>query len=121
MLKMWGIYHAYTSRCGYQRINAVFKALYPTKTYIFIENDINFIDECMWLAKKSLLSSLREQQKIAELYYKGIDVVAEGSDWSEHLSIRDIADTLGMSKSTVDRRLKAFESYIISKSIKVNF
>lgn len=64
--------------------------------------------------------TLREQQELAELYYKGIDIVLGGTDWSERLTLRDIANMKDMSKDTVDRHLKAFESYIVSNLPKRN-
>lgn len=115
LLKMWGICNAYSSKCGYKNVSAMFSELYPRKNFDYIENELEFIDECMREAKNSRDALVKEQQDIAELYYKGIDIVVDGSDWSEKLTLRDIAKLKNTSKDTVDRRLKAFESYIVSK------
>ena len=115
LLKMWGICNAYSSKCGYKNVSAMFSELYPRKNFVYIENELEFIDECMREAKNSRDESIKEQQAIAELYYKGIDIVVDGSDWSEKLTLRDIAKLKNTSKDTVVRRLKAFESYIVSK------
>lgn len=115
LLKMWGICNAYSSKCGYKNVSAMFSELYPRKNFVYIENELEFIDECMREAKNSRDELVQEQQDIAELYYKGIDIVVDGSDWSEKLTLRDIAKLKSISKNTVDRRLKAFESYIVSK------
>lgn len=115
LLRMWGICNAYSSKCGYKNVSAMFSELYPRKNFVYIENELEFIDECMREAKNSRDELVQEQQYIAELYYKGIDIVVDGSDWSEKLTLRDIAKLKSISKNTVDRRLKAFESYIVSK------
>ena len=115
LLKMWGICNAYSSKCGYKNVSAMFSELYPRKNFVYIENELEFIDECMREAKNSRDESIKEQQAIAELYYRGIDIVTGGSDWSEKLTLRDIAKLKSISKNTVDRRLKAFESHIVSK------
>lgn len=115
LLRMWGICNAYSSKCGYKNVSAMFSELYPRKNFVYIENELEFIDECMREAKNSRDELVQEQQDIAELYYKGIDIVVDGSDWSEKLTLRDIANLKSISKNTVDRRLKAFESYIVSK------
>jgi len=115
LLKMWGICNAYSSKCGYKNVSAMFSELYPRKNFDYIESELEFIDECMREAKNSRDALVQEQQDIAELYYKGIDIVVDGSDWSEKLTLRDIAKLKNTSKDTVDRRLKAFESYIVSK------
>lgn len=115
LLKMWGICNAYSSKCGYKNVSAMFSELYPRKNFVYIENELEFIDACMREAKNSRDESIKEQHDIAELYYKGIDIVTSGSDWSEKLTLRDIAELKNISKNTVDRRLKAFESYIVSK------
>lgn len=115
LLRMWGICNAYSSKCGYKNVSAMFSELYPRKNFVYIENELEFIDECMREAKNSRDELVQEQQDIAELYYKGIDIVVDGSDWSEKLTLRDIAKLKSISKNTVDRRLKAFESYIVSK------
>lgn len=115
LLKMWGICNAYSSKCGYKNVSAMFSELYPRKNFDYIENELEFIDECMREAKNSRDALVQEQQDIAELYYKGIDIVTGGSDWSEKLTLRDIAKLKSISKNTVDRRLKAFESHIVSK------
>lgn len=115
LLKMWGICNAYSSKCGYKNVSAMFSELYPRKNFVYIENELEFIDECMREAKNSRDELIKEQHDIAELYYKGIDIVTSGSDWSEKLTLRDIAELKNISKNTVDRRLKAFESYIVSK------
>lgn len=115
MLKMWGICNAYSSRSGFKSINAMFRDLYPKKTLIFVENEIEFIDQCMLEAKNSKQKSLREQQKIAEYYYKGIDLVIDGKDWSQRLTLCEIAEVLEQSKSTIHRKLRAFDSFIVSK------
>ena len=115
LLRMWGICNAYSSKCGYKNVSAMFSELYPRKNFVYIENELEFIDECMREAKNSRDELVKEQQNIAELYYKGIDIVVDGSDWSEKLTLRDIAELKNISKNTVDRRLKAFESYIVSK------
>ena len=115
LLKMWGICNAYSSKCGYKNVSAMFSELYPRKNFDYIESELEFIDECMREAKNSRDALVQEQQDIAELYYKGIDIVVDGSDWSEKLTLRDIAELKSISKNTVDRRLKAFESYIVSK------
>ena len=115
LLKMWGICNVYSSKCGYKNVSAMFSELYPRKNFVYIENELEFIDECMREAKNSRDESIKEQQAIAELYYRGIDIVTGGSDWSEKLTLRDIAKLKSISKNTVDRRLKAFESHIVSK------
>lgn len=115
LLRMWGICNAYSSKCGYKNVSAMFSELYPRKNFVYIENELEFIDECMREAKNSRDELVKEQQNIAELYYKGIDIVVDGSDWSEKLTLRDIAKLKSISKNTADRRLKAFESYIVSK------
>ena len=115
LLRMWGICNAYSSKCGYKNVSAMFSELYPRKNFVYIENELEFIDECMREAKNSRDELVQEQQDIAELYYKGIDIVVDGSDWSEKLTLRDIAKLKSISKNTVDRRLKAFESHIVSK------
>ncbi|MBC9130483.1 hypothetical protein JMI89_01495 [Frischella sp. Ac48] len=115
MLKMWGICNAYSSRSGFKSINSMFRDLYPKKTLIFVENEIEFIDQCMLEAKNSKQKSLREQQKIAEYYYKGIDLVIDGKDWSQRLTLCEIAEVLEQSKSTIHRKLRAFDSFIVSK------
>ena len=115
LLRMWGICNAYSSKCGYKNVSAMFSELYPRKNFVYIENELEFIDECMREAKNSRDELVKEQQNIAELYYKGIDIVVDGSDWSEKLTLRDIAKLNSISKNTADRRLKAFESYIVSK------
>lgn len=115
LLKMWGICNAYSSKCGYKNVSAMFSELYPRKNFVYLENELEFIDECMREAKNSRDALVKEQQDIAELYYKGIDIVTSGSDWSEKLTLRDIAELKNISKNTVDRRLKTFESYIVSK------
>lgn len=119
LLKMWGICNAYSSKCGYKTVSAMFSELYPRKNFVYIENELEFIDECMREAKNSRDKSIKEQQAIAELYYRGIDIVTGGSDWSERLTLRDIAKLKNTSKDTVDRRLKSFESYIVSKLSKL--
>ena len=119
LLKMWGICNVYSSKCGYKNVSAMFSELYPGKNFVYIENELEFIDECMREAKNSRDESIKEQHDIAELYYKGIDIVTSGSDWSEKLTLRDIAELKNISKNTVDRRLKAFESYIVSKLSKI--
>lgn len=120
MLKNWGKYNRYSSQCGYKRTNVMFKSLYPTHDWIFIENEIEFIDTCMRKSKLSKSALEKQQQQIAELYYRGVDVVLDGKDWSEKLTIRQIAARLDMTKSTVSRRLNAFESYIVSELAKSN-
>ena len=115
LLKMWGICNAYSSKCGYKNVSAMFSELYPRKNFVYLENELEFIDECMREAKNSRDESIKEQYGIAELYYRGVDIVTSGSDWSEKLTLRDIAELKSISKNTVDRRLKAFESYIVSK------
>ena len=115
LLKMWGICNVYSSKCGYKNVSAMFSELYPRKNFVYLENELEFIDECMREAKNSRDESIKEQQAIAELYYRGIDIVTGGSDWSEKLTLRDIAKLKSISKNTVDRRLKAFESHIVSK------
>ena len=119
LLKMWGICNAYSSKCGYKNVSAMFSELYPRKNFVYIENELEFIDECMREAKNSRDESIKEQQAIAELYYRGIDIVVDGADWSEKLTLRDIAKLKNTSKDTVDRRLKSFESYIVSKLSKL--
>lgn len=115
MLEMWGIYSAYSSKCGHKPVSAMFASMFPQKCYDFVENEIDFIESCMLEAKKSNQSKLREQQQIAELYYRGIDIVDGGCDWSERLTMRDIAKLLDTSRCTVQRRLREFDSYIVSK------
>lgn len=115
MLKTWGICNAYSSRCGFKNISSMFSDLYPKKTFIYVENEINFIDKCMLEAKNSNQKSLREQQKIAEYYYKGIDIVADGKDWSQRLTLCEIAEVVKQSKSTIHRKLHAFNSYIVNQ------
>ena len=119
LLKMWGICNAYSSKCGYKNVSAMFSELYPRKNFVYIENELEFIDECMREAKNSRDALVKEQQDIAELYYKGIDIVVDGADWSEKLTLRDIAKLKNTSKDTVDRRLKSFESHIVSKLSKL--
>ena len=114
LLRMWGRCNAYSSKCGYKNVSAMFSELYPRKNFVYIENELEFIDECMINAKNSKDATLREQQELAELYYKGVDIVSGGTDWSERLTLRDIAKMRDMSKNSVDRRLKAFESYIVA-------
>lgn len=115
MLKMWGICNAYSSRIGFKNISSMFSGLYPRKSFIFVENEIEFIEQCMLQAKNSSQKSLKEQQKIAEYYYKGIDLVVDGKDWSQRLTLSEIAEVLGQSKSTVHRKLRAFDSYIVNQ------
>lgn len=120
LLKMWGACNAYSSRCGYKNVSAMFSELYPKHNLVYIENELEFIDECMKEAKNSKDLALREQWELADLYYRGIDVVIDGSDRSERLTLREIAKMRGMSKNSVDRRLKSFESFIVAKLSKRN-
>ncbi|WP_392562515.1 helix-turn-helix domain-containing protein [Orbus sturtevantii] len=117
MLEMWGIYNSYSSKCGHKPVSAMFAVMFTQKCYDFIENEIDFIESCMLDAKKSNQDRLKEQQKIAELYYKGYDIVDNGCDWSERLNICDIAKLLDTSKSTIHRKLREFDGYIVSKLI----
>lgn len=98
----------------------MFSELYPKKNYVYVENELEFIDECMKEAKNSKDAAMREKQELAELYYRGVDIVAGGTDWSERLTLRDIAHMKDMSKNSVDRRLKSFESFIVAKLSKRN-
>ncbi|OCG33662.1 MULTISPECIES: hypothetical protein [unclassified Gilliamella] len=120
LLKMWGACNAYSSRCGYKNVSAMFSELYPKHNLVYIENELEFIDECMRNAKNSKDLALREQWELADLYYRGIDVVIDGSDGSERLTLREIAKMRDISKDTVDRRLKSFESYIVANLSKRN-
>ena len=115
LLKTWGICNSYSSRCGFKNVSLMFNELYPKKSFTFVENEMNFIDKCMLEAKNSNQKSLREQQKIAEYYYKGIDIVADGKDWSQRLTLCEIAEVVKQSKSTIHRKLHAFNSYIVNQ------
>jgi len=120
LLKMWGKCNSYSSKCGYKNVSSMFSELYPKKNYVYVENELEFIDECMKEAKNSKDAAMREKQELAELYYRGVDIVAGGTDWSERLTLRDIAHMKDMSKNSVDRRLKSFESFIVAKLSKRN-
>ncbi|WP_085248047.1 hypothetical protein [Gilliamella mensalis] len=120
LLKMWGKCNAYSSKCGYKNVSSMFSELYPKKNYVYIENELEFIDECIKSAKNSKDAAMREKQELAELYYRGVDVAVGGHDWSENLTLRGIAHMKGMSKSSVDRRIKSFESFIVAKLSKRN-
>lgn len=122
MLTMWGRFHRYKSRCGYQRKSAFFADNNPTKSHIFIDEHIDFIDEKVLLLKASSSDKLQQQYMIIEAYYKGIDLAVDGYDWSQKLTIRDIASYLNLPKSTVLNRKKAAEQFIFNEYIKkVNF
>lgn len=51
LLTMWGKCNSYSSKCGYKNVSAMFSELYPRKNFIYIENELDFIDECMRNAK----------------------------------------------------------------------
>lgn len=119
MLKAWGAVNSYSSRCGYKNISSMFSALYPRCDKIIIENEIEFIEQSLLELKKSSDKKENEQYLIAELYYKGFDIVDCGCDWSERLTIRDIADYLNMARSTTSDRIKAIESYIVAKMVNI--
>ncbi|RKS87311.1 hypothetical protein DES39_0531 [Orbus hercynius] len=114
MLKAWGAVNSYSSRCGYKNISSMFSALYPRCDKIVIENEIEFVEVSLLSLKNSNDKKKQEQYKVAELYYKGFDVVDYGCDWSERLTACDIATELSISRRTVFNRLNELHSFIVS-------
>ena len=72
-------------------------------------NSVCVIDDIIYLLKHDIL------HKLAEYYYKGIDIVVDGKDWSQRLTLCEIAEVVEQSKSTVHRKLRAFDSYVVSQ------
>lgn len=121
MLKAWGAVNSYSSRCGYKNISSMFSALYPRCDKIIIENEIEFIEQSLLELKKSSDKKKNQQYLIAELYYKGFDIVDCGCDWSERISADMIGQDLGLSERTVYRRLNSLNSFIVSRASNINF
>lgn len=121
MLKAWGAVNSYSSRCGYKNISSMFSALYPRCDKIVLENEIEFIEQSLLELKKSSDKKKNEQYLIAELYYKGFDIVDDGCDWSERISAEDIGKDIGISERTVYRRLNSISSFIVSRLSTINF
>lgn len=116
MLKNWGRINAYSSRCGYKSVSSMFSALYPKSTPIFLENEIEFIEQALLKLKNSSNKKEVEQYKVAECYYKGFDIVLDGSDCSERFDDEVIAEKIGISRATLYRRLNSLHSFIISSA-----
>ena len=116
MLKNWGRVNAYSSRCGYKNVSSMFSALYPKKTPIYIENEIEFIEQTLLKLKNSSNKKEVEQYRVAECYYKGFDIVFAGSDCSERFDDEKIADLIGISRATLYRRLNSLHSFVVSNA-----
>lgn len=115
MLTMWGRYHHYRTHCGYRRMSAFVAVNNPQKTPCYIQDDIDIIDEILLELKDSPKSKQQQEYAVIEAYYKGIDLVVDGYDWSQKLTIRDIADYLKLPKSTVSNRKKSAELFILQQ------
>lgn len=120
MLTMWGGYNRYKSCCGYKRVSLMFSSLYQTRNSNFIMDDIEVIEKILLKLKNSLSEKQQLQYAILEAYYKGIDVIVDGYDWSQKLTIRDIAEYLHLPKSTVSNRKKAAEQFILNELAELN-
>ncbi|WP_392560865.1 hypothetical protein RHO12_06565 [Orbus sturtevantii] len=118
LLAMWGDYHRYISRCGFKRHSAFVTNFKTDKNTIFIEQDIDLIDTIILKMKNSLSPKQQQQYAIIEAYYKGIDLVIDGYDWSQKLTIREISELLNLPKSTVSNRKKQAEQYITESILK---
>lgn len=122
MLKMWGVYNRYKSHCGYKSLSLfrVLNANGNKKDILLIENDIEFIESALLKLKNSKLKKDNQRYLIAEAYYKGVDFVVDGYEWSQKLTERDVAEYLDIPKSTVHDRIKEIESYIVAELSKIN-
>ncbi|WP_392564607.1 hypothetical protein RHO13_03870 [Orbus wheelerorum] len=122
LLVMWGAYHRYITRCGFSRRSAFFTTLNVHKSPVIISQDVDIIDAILLKLKNSLSTKQQQQYRIIEAYYKGVDLAVDGYDWSQKLTIREIAALLSLPKSTVLNRKKQAEQFIASQIIdKVNF
>lgn len=115
MLEMWGIYSAYSSKCGHKPVSAMFASMFPQKCYDFVENEIDFIESALLRLKTSKSSKDNDKYRIAELYYKGFDVVVGSFERSQKLTTREIAEIMDMPKSTVYDKVKEVQSYIAAE------
>lgn len=114
-LVMWGKFHRYGSRCGYQRMSAFWKSVNSTKTTVFIEKEVDVVDEILRSLKHSSCRKEQQQYAVLEAYYKGADLVVDGYDWSQKLTVREIAEYLNLPKSTVANRKKLAEHYVLNQ------
>lgn len=114
-LKTWGIVNAYKSCCGYKDVSSMFTELYPKKMFLYVENEIEFIDACILDLKKSNNKKDKEMALVADYLYKGFDYVKDGKDGSYRLNASLIADEIDISERTVYRRINALNSNIAYK------
>lgn len=120
MLSMWGRYHHYRTQCGYQRVSAFFKVSSTTRNPAYIQEDIDIIDKILLTLKESSLKKQQQEYAVIEAYYKGIDLVVDGYDWSQKLTVRDIASYLNLPKSTVSNRKKSAELFVLTAINKIS-
>jgi len=117
LLVKWGRYHRYITRCGFKRRSAFFTDFNAHENLIFIEEEIDLIDSILLKLKNSLVKKQQQQYAVIQAYYKGIDLAIDGYDWSQKLTIREIAQLLSLPKSTVLNRKKQAEQFIANNII----
>ncbi|RKS86905.1 hypothetical protein DES39_0111 [Orbus hercynius] len=119
-LMMWGKYHRYKSDCGYKRKSSSFISSPASKGLFFDFELIDFIDKILLSLKTSSLIKHQQEYAVIDAYYKGIDLAIDGYDWSQKLTIRDIAQYLNIPKSTVANRKKTAEQFVLNEFIKLS-
>lgn len=115
LLKSWGSWSK-TNQIGYKPL-AMYQHLNVTdkQKILFLEKEIIMIDTLLLLLKNSKKKEHIQMYEITQMYYCGIDIFIDNRIVTKRMNIRNIARILKMSTTTIQKRLKTVEGYLINE------